>query len=110
MITLLSAWMGLTDTGRALFRLGLSVATLLAVLGVMVYNAIDIAASLNLLTAKVQQLTVYMQSAPVGVAFDRVNRFFPLAEFLALVAGWLALYSIALVVRVIRSFIPTVGG
>lgn len=106
----LVALFSLTDTGKALLRFALTMTVFIAVVTWALVSVADTAGAINSLSSAIQNITPLVASLPSNPIFAKVNTIFPLAEFTGFLAIQFGLFGVCLVVRVARSFIPTMGG
>jgi len=98
------------DELKALNRLLMALGALSAVLWALMGDMVNTVALIDSLTAMVESMTVHLASAPVHDLMSKLNRVFPMTELVTMLGLLLAAQLAAVLIRVLRSFIPTMGG
>lgn len=104
------SWSEIWQIAKAQWRLVVALFGLVSLVWGMFGGADNIVAALDTLTAQINVLSALLQASPVHTLMNRLNRVFPLSELLGFTSMWFGMWFAALVIRVARSFLPTIGG
>lgn len=105
-----AALFGLLFLNKSVLRLTLAIGTLGVLFVAFLATFGDITASVDALTTAVNAMNGLLIVLVTNQYLRQLNVIFPLQEFLGFLSLWFIIAGLAMVIRFLRSWLPTVGG
>lgn len=94
---------------RGIFQVLVAVSGLALTLGGLLWGFVEAAGGLEAVAASIDGVNAWIASMPIGGAMNMVNRVVPLNEILVLEGILLGVSLLALVVRIAKSWLPSIN-